>query len=164
MMHRDAERAEASDQRQHVVAAQWIEAGGRLVEQHEFRIADDRLRKLRALAHAGREAADRAKARFVETNEIEDVRRPLTSRASRQSTQLAERCHHVGGGLVERQTIVLGHVAEARPHRDRVGADIDSTDLDRTLGRSRQPKQQAEHRRLAGAVRADQPDKHRAAS
>ena len=36
----------------------------------------------------------------------------LTRGARRQPTQLTERRHHVGRGLVERQAVVLGHVAE----------------------------------------------------
>ena len=50
--HRDAERAEAGDERQHLLAAERIEAGGRLVEQHQLGIADERLGELGALAHA----------------------------------------------------------------------------------------------------------------
>ena len=89
--HRDAERAEAGDEREHLLAPERVEAGGRLVEQHQLGIADERLGQLRALAHAGREAADRAEARLVETDEVEDVGCPLAGGARRQPAELAER-------------------------------------------------------------------------
>ena len=82
--HRDAERAEAGDEREHLLAAERVEAGGRLVEQHQLGIADERLGELRALAHAGREPADRAEPGLVEPDEVEDVGRPLARRARRQ--------------------------------------------------------------------------------
>ena len=79
--HGDAERPEAGDERQHLLAPERVEAGRRLVEQDQLGIADERLGELGALAHAGREAADRAEPGLVETDEVEDVRRPLAGRA-----------------------------------------------------------------------------------
>ena len=68
---------------EHLFAAQRVEAGGRLVEQHQFGIADDRLGELRALPHAGGEPADRAEPGLVEADEVEDVGRALARRACR---------------------------------------------------------------------------------
>ena len=78
--------------------------------------------------------------------------------AGREAAQLAERGHHVGRRLVEREAVVLGHVAEAGAHADRVAGDVLPAHLDRALRRVGQAEQQAEHRRLAGPVGADQPD------
>ena len=122
------------------------------------RIADERLRELRALAHAGGEPADRPEARFVEADEVEDVGRALARRARRQPAQLAERRHDVGRGLVERQAVVLGHVAEPRAHADRIARDVDAAHLDAPFGRVGEAEQQPERRRLARAVRADEAD------
>ena len=82
--------AEPGDEREHVLAAERVETGGRFVEQHELGIADDRLRELRALAHAGREPADRPEARFVEADEVEDVGRAL-ARGARRAARSARR-------------------------------------------------------------------------
>ena len=150
--------AEPGDEREHVVAAGRVETARRLVEQHELGIADDRLRELRALAHAGRELADRAEPRFVEADEVEDVGGALARRACGQPAQLAERRDDVGRGLVERQAVVLGHVAEPRPHADRIARDVDAAHLDAALGRVREAEQEAERRGLARAVRADEAD------
>ena len=62
---------------EHLLAAERVEAGGRLVEQHQLGIADERLGQLGALAHAGGEAADRAEAGLVEADQVEDVGGPL---------------------------------------------------------------------------------------
>ena len=75
--HGDAERAEPGDEGEHLLAAERIEAGRRLVEQHQFGIADECLGQLGALAHARGEALDRPEAGLVEADEIEDVRCPL---------------------------------------------------------------------------------------
>ena len=53
---------------------------------------------------------------------------------------------------------MLGHVAEPGAHADRIAGDVDAAHLDATLGRVGEPEQQAERRRLARAVRADEPD------
>ena len=156
--HRDAERAEAGDQLEHLLAPERIEAGGRLVEQHQLGIAHERLGQLGALAHPGGEAADRPEARLVETDQVEDVRGPLAGGTRRQPTQLAERGHEVRRRLVGRQAVVLGHVAEPRPHGDGIGGDVDAAHLDAPLGRMGETEQQPKHRGLAGTVGADQPD------
>ena len=83
--HRDAERAETGNEHQHLLAAQWVEARGRLVEQHQLGIADQRLGQLGALTHAGREPADRPEPGLVEPDEVEDVGCPLASGAGRQA-------------------------------------------------------------------------------
>ncbi len=143
---------------EHLLPAERIEAGGRLVEQHQLRIADERLGELGALTHAGGEPADRAEAGLVEADEVEDVGGPLASGARRQPTELAERGDHVGRGLVERQAVVLGHEPELGAHRDRVGGHVDAAHLDRPLGRMGEPEQHAEHRRLACAIGPDETD------
>ena len=156
--HRDAERAEAGHQLEHLLASERIEAGGRLVEQHQLGIAHERLGQLGALAHPGGEAADRPEARLVETDQVEDVRSPLAGGTRRQPAELAEGGHEVRRRLIGRQAVVLGHVAEPRPHGDGIGGDIDAAHLDPPLRRVGEPEQQPEHRGLAGAVGADQAD------
>ena len=41
--------ADAPDEVEHLAAAEWVEAGGRLVEKRDHRIVDERLRELHAL-------------------------------------------------------------------------------------------------------------------
>ena len=53
---------------------------------------------------------------------------------------------------------MLGHVPEPGAHADRVGPDVDAAYLDATLRRVGETEQEAEHRRLARAVGADEAD------
>ncbi len=156
--HRDPEGSEPGDEREHLVAAGRIETTGRFVEKHELGVGDDRLRELRALAHAGRELADRPEARLVEPHEIENVGRPLARGARRQAAQLAERRNDVGSGLIEGQAVVLGHVAQPRADPDRIAGNVETAHLDVAFGGVREPEQEPERRRLPGAVRPDQTD------
>ena len=157
--HRDAERPEPGDEREHVVASDRVEPGGRFVEQDELGIADDRLRELRALPHA--RSRTRRSAGIA-------PRRARRGRGCRTRVAARPRAGNplsspnvdddVGGGLIERQAVVLGHVAEPRPHADRVARDVDAAHLDVALRRVGEAEQQAEGRRLAGAVGADEAD------
>ena len=83
---------------------------------------------------------------------------PLASGPRRQATQLAERRHDVGGSLVEREAVVLGHVAEPRPHADRVVGDVHAAHLDAPLGGMGEAEEQPERRGLTGSVGADESD------
>ncbi len=110
--HRDAERPESGNERQHLFTSEWIESRRRLVEQYQLGITDQRLGELGALTHARGEPTDRPEACLVEADEVENVGRPLARRARRQPAELTEGRHDVGRCLVERQAVVLGHVAE----------------------------------------------------
>ena len=156
--HGDAERPEPGDEGKHLLPAEWIEPRRRFIEEHQLRIADERLGELGALAHAGGEPLDRPEPRLVETDEIEDVGGPLAGRSRRQAAQLSERRHDVGRRLIERQAVVLRHVAEPRPDPDRVVGDVDAAHLDAPCARMGEAEQQPERRRLAGAVRSDETD------
>ena len=127
---RDAERRQAGDERQHLLAADRVQAGGRLVEQDQLRVGHERLGQLGPLPHARREALDRAEAGFVETDEIEHVRRPLAGGPRRKPADLTERGHHVGRRLVRWQAVVLGHEAQPGPHADRIIGHGPAADLD----------------------------------
>ena len=75
-----------------------------------------------------------------------------------QTAQLAERRHDVGRGLVERQAVVLGHVAESGPHADGVVRHVDAAYLDPSGSGAGETEQEPERRCLPRAVGADQAD------
>ena len=126
------------DQGEHVVALERVEPVGRLVEEHELRIVDDRSRELHALPLAGRHRADRTEALLAEAHLPERVVRALDRRPGGQAVQLAEMPDEIGGVHVRRQVVVLGRVADAGAHVD-AGAR-----RDRARGRS------ARRRRASG--------------
>ena len=114
--HRDAELgADPADQPEHVVAAGRVEAVGRLVEQHQLRVVDQRLGELDPLLHAGRVAADRPVPLLVEPDVAQRVGGALPGRGPRQPGHPGHVHDELGGRHVRRQAVVLGHVA--RPAR-----------------------------------------------
>ena len=68
---------------EHLVAAGRVEAVGRLVEQQQPRVVDERLGELDPLLHAGRVAADRAVALLVQPDVAQHLGRPLAGRRAR---------------------------------------------------------------------------------
>ena len=158
--HRDAERGEAADERQHLLTADRVESGRRLVEQHQLRVGHQRLRQLRALAHAGREAVDRPEAapRPARPGRARRTpaggrpgpagrparrrwppRRPRSGRGGRQSCS---------GMKPSRRRTPTGSSATARPHTSTA-----------SVGRADEAEQQPEQRGLARAVGPDEPDR-----
>ena len=82
---RDAEvGVDAADQAEHLVAADRVEAVGRLVEQDQLRVVDQGLGELDPLLHAGRVAADGAVALLVEADVAQRVGGALAGRGRRQ--------------------------------------------------------------------------------
>ncbi|GAA3317287.1 hypothetical protein GCM10020219_038380 [Nonomuraea dietziae] len=82
--------ADAPDQREHLVAALRVEAVGRLVEEDQLRVVDERLRELDALLHAGGVAADGAVALLVQADVAQHVGGALAGGGARQSGDLRE--------------------------------------------------------------------------
>ncbi len=152
----DAEPGQAADQLEHLLPAHRVEPGGGLVQQHQLRVGHQRLGELGALAHAGGEAAHGPEAGLVQAHEVEHVRRPLAGGPGGQAGQLAEGRHDVGCGLVERQALVLGHVAEAAAHGHGIGVDPVPGHLEDAVGGAHEPEHQPEQRGLARAVGPDQ--------
>ena len=72
--------------------------------------------------------------------------------------QLAERRDHVGGGLIERQAIVLRACSRAATAPDRIAGHVEAAHLDVALRRVGEAEEEAKRRRLAGTVGTDQAD------
>src|SRR5580698_4705066 len=116
---RDAELlADRRDQLEHGVAAGGVEPIGRLIEQHQPRIADQRLGELYPLLHAGRVAADLAVPLLVQADVPQRLGGALPGRGGRQPGHAAHVRDELGRRDVRRQAVVLGHVADelADPH------------------------------------------------
>ena len=156
---RDSELCSRSpDQQQHLVPAGRIEAVGRLIEQEQPGIVDERLSELDALLHAGRVATDRPIALLVQPDVPEDLGGPLPRRRPRQPGHRREMRHEIRCGHVRRQAVVLRHVADELTNPDPLPRDVEVEER-RTTGRCvDQTEEDLEQRALAGAVRSDEPD------
>ena len=152
--------AEVADQLEHLVAPLRVHAVGRLVEEQQIGIVDERLRQLDALLHAGRVGLDVAVARLAEADVVEHLvralhrvdrrqarragrsRRRTTRRSCRECARRSPACSRGGRGSRAARS------ATSRP----------STRIRPCVGRD-EAEQRLEHRALAGAVRSEQADR-----
>ncbi len=146
------------DEREHLVAAGRVEAVGRLVEEQQARIVDERLGELDPLLHPGRVAADRPVALLVQPDVAEDLGRPLAGGRARQAGHPRHVGDEVGRGRVRRQAVVLGHVADELADRRALRAHVEVHHRRLARGRFEQPEQDLDERALAGPVGADETD------
>ena len=105
---------------EHLLTAFGIEPVRRLVEQQQLGIVHERLRELDALLHAGRVAADESISLLVQSDVPQHLGGALARGGERQSGDLPHVRDEVGAADVERQAVVLGHVADELPHLERV--------------------------------------------
>jgi hypothetical protein len=128
-----------------------VEPRGRLVEDEQLGPVLQRLDEPDLLPVALRERPDRA----VEL-ELEPPGEALGRAEVVPPAQAREEADQLPGGepLVEPE--VAGDVADPAPHGDPVAPRVEAEDLETTRGRPDQVEQQADGRRLPGAVRAEE--------
>jgi hypothetical protein len=128
-----------------LAARQRIDAGGRLVEQQQIRLGDERGRQRQLLLHAAGERAGETPAKRAQADHVEQPRRPSIGLVARHAVQVAAQTHV----LVDREILVE---AEALRHQtERAGGA-----RHRSRRRGEHAGDQPEEGGLAGAVRADQ--------
>ena len=98
---------------EHLVAPTRVHAVGRLVEEHEVRIVDQRLRQLDPLFHARGVGLDVAVARLTEADVEQHFVRALHGVGRRQSGQFAAVGDETDGGHARNVCVVLRHVADS---------------------------------------------------
>src|SRR6185437_5825618 len=149
--------ADPGDQVEHRPPAARVEAGGRLVEQQQPRVTDQRLGQLDPLLHPGRIGADQPVPLLVQPDMAQGLGGPLFGRRSRESGHPAQVGHELGAGDVGRQAVVLGHVAGEGADPFRVYRGVAAEHARPAVGGRDQAQQDLDQCGLAGAVRADQP-------
>ncbi len=150
--------ADAAHEVEHLVPSHRVEPVGRLVEQHQLRVVDERLRELDALPHAGRVAAHRAIALLEEADVAQRLRGALAGGAARQAVHLGHVRDELGRADLERQAVVLRHVADAATDLEPSRGDVEVEHRRGARRRLEQPEQDLDQRALPRPVRAHQPD------
>ena len=107
--------ADTADEGEHLVATVGVEAVGRLVQDEQAWVVDERLRELDPLLHAGGVGADRAITLLEEADVPQDLRRPVAGAGAGQAADPRHVENEVGGADIHRQAIVLRHVADVPP-------------------------------------------------
>ena len=116
---------EVADQLEHLVAALRVHAVGRLVEEEQVGIVDQRLGQLDPLLHAGGIGLDVAVARLAQAHVVEHLVRALHRVGARQPGQLpavGDEGHRGHAGDVR---VGLRHVADAAADLERLGRDVE---------------------------------------
>ena len=136
--------------------AERIHAGERLVENQQLRLVDDRLRELHALAHALAVGADLLVRRVEQIDAGQRPPRRFHRVFLVVAVQADQRRHpfEAGHALVER--ILLGTEANLEIQRG-IAPDRFAEHLHGALARFELTGDQLHERRLAGAVRTEQP-------
>ena len=108
----DAElAARAPHEVEHLVAARGVEAVRRLVEQHHAGVVDERLGELDALLHARRVAADLAVALLEQADVPQRFGGAFAGGGAGQAVDLGHVRDELRRAHIDRQAVVLGHVA-----------------------------------------------------
>src|SRR5207249_4314157 len=147
-----------ADEIEHLVAPFRVHAVGRLVEEQQIGIVNERLRQLDPLLHAGRVGFDIAVSRLAEADVEQHLVRALHRVDARQAGQLAAVRHE--GDRVHAGNVPVGlrHVADARANLERRSGDVETEHAHLSaIGRD-ETEQRFDHRALPGAVRAEQSD------
>ena len=154
-----AERPQLAQELAQLDAGARVEAGGGLVEQQHLRIVDQRVGEAQPLLHAARQASGRRR-RACRARSTSSSRSPIIRRrpaggdavAPREEVEVLPDLHVV----VDPEDV--RHEAEDAPHLIGVPGDGPARDLRVSRRRPKQRREHPERRRLARAVRADEPE------
>jgi hypothetical protein len=111
--HGHAAGPQPLERRPHPPPQQRIDARGRLVEQQQRRLVEQRAGERHALLHAARERVDLVVGAMCEIDELEQLPRPAARVGDREAAGEELQVLARGEILVERR--LLRHVAELRP-------------------------------------------------
>ena len=141
------------------VAAGRVHAVGRLVENQQLRIVDDGRGQLEPLLHAGGIRFDLAIAGLAQPDIVEHFVRPLQGILTRHADKLAGIGDELDADHLRKQALVFRREADQPADVELAMAKIHAQHFARAAIDRDQPEQRANHRRLAGTVRAEQTDR-----
>ena len=154
--HRDALVAQPADERPHVLAAARIQARGGLVEEHDGRLDHKAACDVDASAHSARVGADAAVGGVGEIELVEQVGGAFGGVRLARPQQPGEQFEVLPAGQQFVDCSVLAGEHDRAPHRGGVGDDVVAGDERATRVGSAQRGEDADRRRLARAVGAEQ--------
>ncbi len=160
--HAWSPRADAVDQLPELAARQRVDAGGRLVEDQQVRIVDQRAAQRQLLLHAARQLAGRPVGKGIETGRGEQLFDALFALGFGLAEQAAEEVEVLehGQGRVQVAPEALRHVGDAGQARAAMlrVAHVAIQCEDLAFLDPAHAGNQREQRGLADAVRPDEPD------
>ncbi len=132
-----------------------VDPRGRLVEEQERRVVDERAGQLEPPLHPAGQAAGASATDLPQVEQLEDLAGPPTTRSEQHPEQRADEVDVLADGQIREQGERLGHVADPLARLPSERAGFLAEDRDGPGGRHQGTGQQADGRRLAGARRTD---------
>ena len=156
--HRRAPRDERLDRIPELDAAADVQSGGRLVEEQDRRPGDQRGGQVEAAAHPARIGANETVGGVGEVEGGQQLPRPGTRLPSREVVEPADHLEVLEAGQVLVHRGVLAGEPDVLAHPGGVADDVEARHARGAVVGQQQGRQDADGRRLAGAVRAEQPE------
>jgi hypothetical protein len=146
--------ADLGEEVEEAVALLWVKAGGRLVDDDELRIADQRLSDAEALPHTARKARQRLLAYIPEIDLVEQsLDRRLSVGGGGDALQHRHVIQHVVGRNARIDAEILREITKRPPQPFGLGDHIDLAEADAALRRRLQRRDRPHQSRLSRAVR-----------
>ena len=153
--HRRAATGQAGDEVPHREAPLRVEAGGRLVEEHDRRLGHERGAEVQAPAHAAGVGLDGPIGRIGQLEALEERIGALLDRLRVDAVEATDHAEVLASGeqLVE-CGVLAGH-ADPLARLRRLAQDVDAGHAGRSAVGVGEGREDAHRGRLAGAVRAE---------
>src|SRR5581483_10202646 len=139
-----------------VEARAGIEPGRRLVEKDEIGLVHEALREVDAALHAARQRLDPLRLARPHRDAIEHGVDPSVERGAAHAVEVALVAHVLADGELAVQAGGLEHDPDPSAHRVRLADDVVAGDRGTPAIGRQERREDAEERRLAAAVRAEE--------
>ena len=141
------------------VAGLRVETGGRLVEEQQLGVVDQRAGDRHPPLHPARQRVDLARGPFRELHEVEQLGRAALALGPREVEVAAVDDQVLGDGQLVVELVGLRHDAEAGPDLAAVRGGLEAEHPQRPGGRRRRAADHPHRRGLAGPVRPEEPER-----
>ncbi len=156
--NRLAHRSKLDEQIANLDARARIEIARGLVEDEHLRIVKQRARELETLLHALRHRRDELRFELREIGELHHRVDDGVVRVGRDFVRVGEELEVLAHGHALVDARVVRHVADDLSHGLGIDPDVEPVDLDAARERLEERRHDANGRRLARAVRTDEPE------
>ncbi len=135
-----------------------VEPGRRLVEEEHLRPVDEAERDVETALHPARVGLRDSGRRLGQPETLEQLLNPLAARGAGQPVDLGLHLQVLAAARLRVEAVLLADDADRAAHGFRVADDIEAGHARLAAVRARERGQDLDRGRLAGSVRAEQPE------
>src|SRR5205823_13429107 len=130
-------------------AACRVEAGGRLVQEQDLRVVDERGREIEASPHPARVGLDAVPERGPDVDELRELAEPLLRLRLGEAVEAALESEELDAGLGGVERCLLERDTDAEAHVDGLAGDVEPGHFGPPGGRKEEGAQHGDESRLA---------------